>query len=511
MELRQLKLLVRSMKIEKFLKKEYLFLLLIIILGSYIRLAGIANNTFAYTYDVGRDLLAVSNILTTHKISLIGPTTGLEGVFYGPWWYLIILPFFVLSRGDPQWITGLMAFLGIAAIPLIYYLGKKIGGVFTATALALTLAVCQPISTLTGQIWSPNISPPFIVITFIILYKIYSDKKPNYWNYFWLGLVTTLIQEMGIVFGVIFLSGIILSLVVNIRNKFRIKDIPSFLLGVFVILSPRILFEFRHNFLMSKAFLHFLSAGEPGQNVSIFIRGADRFNLLLNDFNYTFGFSSVLWTALFIIIIILALVLYYKKADLILKKMINSFLSVIAVFFIALTLFRHEIWPHYLVSLPIVFILLFIFSLGLIAKNIKNYILPSIIILILVILNVNFVGIIDNFTNTAPKLKDIAVYANQVEVLDYVYSQSAGRNFKYVVYTPPVHDYTYRYLFQWYGPYKYHYLPSDKASLAFFILEPDKSNPKRLSDWLKSRENDGNIIKSKTFYSGIIVQTRITK
>ena len=66
-----------------------------------------------------------------------------------------------------------------------------------------------------------------------------------------------------------------------------------------------------------------------------------------------------------------------------------------------------------------------------------------------------------------------SVYRNQLSVIDYAYGQANGRAFKYVVYTPPVFDYTYRYLFKWYGPNKYGYAPNDNAHLAYFIIEPD--------------------------------------
>ena len=90
-----------------------------------------------------------------------------------------------------------------------------------------------------------------------------------------------------------------------------------------------------------------------------------------------------------------------------------------------------------------------------------------------------------------------------------MYKQANGKDFKYVVYTPPVHDYTYRYLFMWRGQSKYHYLSNEEAKTAFFIIEPDPGYEDRPKWWLKARENDGVIIKSTTLSSGIIVQTRV--
>ncbi len=74
-----------KLNLSRFFKKEYLFLYLILIIGSLLRLQGVFTNSFAFTYDVGRDMLALWDIVYVHNITLIGPTTGIPGVFYGPW------------------------------------------------------------------------------------------------------------------------------------------------------------------------------------------------------------------------------------------------------------------------------------------------------------------------------------------------------------------------------------------------------------------------------------------
>ena len=76
-------------------------LILVIAVGAFLRLQGVFTNSFAFTYDVGRDMLALWNIAIVHKIPLIGPIIGgnsasdLPGIFYGPWWYYFLTPFFI--------------------------------------------------------------------------------------------------------------------------------------------------------------------------------------------------------------------------------------------------------------------------------------------------------------------------------------------------------------------------------------------------------------------------------
>jgi hypothetical protein len=52
-------------------------------------------------------------------------------------------------------------------------------------------------------------------------------------------------------------------------------------------------------------------------------------------------------------------------------------------------------------------------------------------------------------------------------------------------------------------------MPVEKSNMAFFILEPDNEDPKRLTRWLEERVGDGKIIKTQNVKGGIKVQTRI--
>ena len=84
------------MKYFNFPKKigiEHIFLAVAVILGSYLRFQGVFTNSFAFTYDVGRDMLALWDITHFVDLPFIGPTTGLPGLFYGPWWYWLLSPF----------------------------------------------------------------------------------------------------------------------------------------------------------------------------------------------------------------------------------------------------------------------------------------------------------------------------------------------------------------------------------------------------------------------------------
>lgn len=498
-----------KIKFSFFFKKEFLILYFLVLIGAFLRLPGVFTNSFAFTYDVGRDILALWNIAYLHKIPLIGATTGLPGVFYGPWWYYLLTPFFIVFSGNPQGIALIMSIVGIISIIFGFILGKKLEGSFLALLISSIISVSPVMVSLSSQIWNPNIVPLFVILALLVLLKIYiPDKKNKSKYYFLLGLILAFIIDLEIVFGFLLSIGIILSVILTVKRKIPIKSIFYFVFGGLIILAPRIFFEIRHQFIMTKSFISFFSSGNSSHGVSTILNTfISRLNILFDQFNSTLAAENKFIGLFILLFISFTLLFLYRKTDILIKNFINTSVIVIFIFLLGTIFFSHNIWPHYLVGVPVFYILLFGISLYLLSKKISKNLVSALILLIVVVINFNPVNLIQSINRPLWE-GDAAVYRNQLAVIDYIYSDANGRKFKYIVYTPPVHDYTYQYLFKWYGPKKYNYLPSSQANLAYFILEPDFQYPSRLTDWLKQREADGKVIKSKTVKGGIIVQTR---
>src|SRR5690349_7189844 len=64
-----------------------------------IILINIFTGNISFWYDPARDLLA--GLANLHKPTLIGPTSGIPGVFYGPYW-IWLLSFGQLFSHDPR-------------------------------------------------------------------------------------------------------------------------------------------------------------------------------------------------------------------------------------------------------------------------------------------------------------------------------------------------------------------------------------------------------------------------
>jgi len=495
-------------KLLSFLKKEYLILFVIILVGAFLRLQGVFTSSFAFTYDVGRDMLALSNIVHLHRIPLIGATTGLPGIFYGPWWYYFLTPFFILFSGNPQGIALTMSLIGILTIIIGFVLGKRLGGNLLGLTFASVISVSSVMVSLSAQIWNPNITPMFVMLALLVLDKLYKkDKKDNLKYYFLLGLLSAFIIDLEIVFGLLLLLGIILSVVLINKKKITLKNIVFFALGGLIIFAPRIFFELRHQFLMIKSLLGFFGKTGVHQSGTLLSLLDNRLGAFSDQFNSTLAASNGFAGLIVLLFIIFSIVVFYKKSAENIRNFIKTSVIVVCVFLMGTVFFSHDIWPHYLVGLPVFYLLLFAISVYLLAKNFSVK-LAGLIALIIFLLNLNPYLQIQNLSKPLWE-GDASVYRNQVAVIDYIYKQAAGKPFKYVVYTPPLYDYTYQYMFDWYGPNAYHYSSQAQANLAYFILEPDFQDPSRLKNWLIQREADGRIIRSQEVKGGIIVQTRV--
>ena len=79
----------------------YILFLTFTALFIYFRIGSILYKTVGYTYDQGRDFIAGSNIILLKKLPFIGPTTGINGLFHGSWWYYLLVIPYCLFGGAP--------------------------------------------------------------------------------------------------------------------------------------------------------------------------------------------------------------------------------------------------------------------------------------------------------------------------------------------------------------------------------------------------------------------------
>src|SRR3989344_2919866 len=98
-------------------KITYFVLCLILFGALYVRIYR-TGEVLAFYFDQGRDAMSVWNLLHNGDFFLIGPTTGIAGIFRGPFYYYLITPFYWLSKGDPVLPANFLALTSVVAIAI---------------------------------------------------------------------------------------------------------------------------------------------------------------------------------------------------------------------------------------------------------------------------------------------------------------------------------------------------------------------------------------------------------
>src|SRR3989338_5998311 len=239
--------------------KNIFFFSVILVVNFLLRIPITALGFFALTYDQGRDLLLVSNIVYNHNLTLIGPTTGLQGIFYGPYWYYFLTPIFQVAHGDPQIIGTIFGFLGIGTIVATYFYLKS------------------------------TLKFPLLAF-FYTLTQI--PKNPSKLNFFLLGLISFIIVDFEFPWGCIMIL-FTLALPLLFRKHFLKKQYLFTLLGFLLVLSPRILFNLRNNFLELKSLVNYFNEPKIYCTVlPLWQRVIQRLDVYLGNFSESFSHSD---------------------------------------------------------------------------------------------------------------------------------------------------------------------------------------------------------------------------
>ena len=106
--------------IELLKRREVLLLIAILILGLTFRTYKLDT---LYTFEHDQDLfsLIARDVLVDHHVRLIGQLTSIDGLFIGPYFYYLLMPFIALFGGSPMGAIVPMALLGIFTCWSFYF------------------------------------------------------------------------------------------------------------------------------------------------------------------------------------------------------------------------------------------------------------------------------------------------------------------------------------------------------------------------------------------------------
>src|SRR3972149_8452966 len=240
-------------KIKKVLSTNYIAVI-ILSLASFLRLFRV-NELLGFWYDQGRDALVIWDFIYKGKVFLIGPTTGIEGVFRGPWYYWLITPFYFLGGGNPVWPNVFLILTSIIAIYVLYKLGEEIGGKKVGLLAILIAAVSYYVISISRWLSNPA---PMLIISVLLIWAVFKFLEKKVWALPMTGLLVGMALQFGSAMEIWYIPALALIFILkrNLLPNFKILILSAF---TFLLpLMPQMLFEVRHPGVLSGPLIKFL-------------------------------------------------------------------------------------------------------------------------------------------------------------------------------------------------------------------------------------------------------------
>lgn len=234
-------------KLAKFLKKNYLFFA-IIGLGFLLRIFK-AKQLFLYSHDQDLAGWIIKDIVVNRHFRLIGQETSTQGIFIGPLFYYLLIPFYVLFNMDPIGGVVMAAVLGLFSIFSVYFVFNSVFGRKSAIIASFIYAVS--FYTIFND---REVVPTMPVIAWTVWFFYCLDlilKGSQKRGYLILGILVGLIWHIN--FALVLLLPLIPLVVVLSKKGIDKKALGTGFIALFITSLPLIIFELRHGFVQTKA------------------------------------------------------------------------------------------------------------------------------------------------------------------------------------------------------------------------------------------------------------------
>jgi hypothetical protein len=348
------------------LSKLQWLVVIAVLAGAFLRIYN-SSETVQFLGDQGRDALIVSRMFKEWDPVFIGPVTSVGNMYLGPLYYYFMLPFLLLSYPSPMGPVWAVIGLSIITIFLMYCWGSKMIGERGAVVAAWLIAFSATIVEYSRFSWNPN-PTPFVMLAMVYATFLAVRKSSWYWVAV-LGLFGVLIQLHYLTLITAGGAGVVWLLTLWEKRRDR-RALTQLGLATgagavvfLLLLLPLVLFDLRHDFLNSQAFLRLFSTEEAFTHTASLSERLRDFGALLSErsthvlvrvlFGVTGG-AAVL--AVFGLLSTLAVV--WKAAPKSERQTLKILFAYLGVSIIGISFYRHAVYDHYILFLiPLVALL----------------------------------------------------------------------------------------------------------------------------------------------------------
>lgn len=488
------------------MKKPHLTLIFILGLALFLRVYR-AHILTGFYFDQGRDAKIIWDLIHNHRFFLIGPTTGIEGIFLGPAYYYLITPFYFLGSGNPVAPAVGLALMCVAGIYMTYLIALKYFNANTALLAALLMATSLEL--VQAHRWLSNPTPLYLssAIAVWLLLKIVYGSKPG-WIWLSLGLSLGLSLQFEAASAVFFLPAT-LAIFVLFRKTivWKFANLIHLFFAFLTTLLPQLIFNIRHDNILVRAFRQFLITEK-----SFAPSGADfypnRLKFYFDSFVHKLTLDTQPAIYIFLLLVILAAVVWKHLP----QKPARLLLIWLAAPLVFLLFYRGNygyIWSYYFTGVYLVFML--IVAVVLTYTFTHSFVpfkkgLVGMVIAYLLVWNSYHLY---HYLRANPDGDTAIMLGSSLAAVDWVLQDAGARQFNVDVYVPPVISHAYDYLFLWRGTTSGYGLPSPGLTpLLYTIYEVDPPHPERLEAWL-ARQATYATPEATVQFGGVWAQRRL--
>lgn len=437
-----------------------------------ILLPNLISGTIPFWFDPARDLLlALDNL---KKPTLIGPPTGIPGLFYGPFWIWFLSIPLIFSR-NPRLADFIVLMIPYCIFfPLLFHALFKKDRAVTLIMWGF-LFLSGTLGSYALFIWNPRLAPLFyLILAFLIIHKrsILTDLAA--------GLIAGLILNIHISFGI----GVFLATTIFLAVS--PKRLLPFLAGLLVTFIPTIIFEIRHGFNQTNALVNTLTNGFLYNSAVVGVTGFTKEQI----FSYTWSLIPKIFQLPSLLVGIILLAILLKRPRLLANEkrlFLYLTLTLISVLLLYLTS-KNPVWDYHFIGVDIVIFLLLTILIS------KWKLLKIGLGVWVVILAIIFIR--KEYFLPKPHPFEFSNLSTKEHIVSTIYQDAQKEKFDISIYDPAIYTYDYDYLLGWIGKDKYDFVPEkDRQEMLTKYLIIPKTLPTTKTDFINYR-SPGNIYKT---------------
>ncbi len=498
-------------------------LLVIFLIGYYLRVMFLGNNILTFGYDQARDAISSLEIAGGH-LKIFGPSASQAGLFHGVFYYYLLAPAYLIGKGNPVSAAYWMAFVNCLATFVVFYLSylitKKnlIASFLAAIFFAISFEATQYAT------WLSNPTTAVLTVPLIYLGLWLWTKENKKWGSVLAGIALGLSVQSEI-FLIYHIVPISIWLFVS-RDSVKKFDVLKFVASLIFSTSTMAMAQLKFGLGASLNGVQSLAVADNtglayakslGDYLVLYLNQAGRI-FAFNSYPGNIGYGGGLIFGL--IIFSLSRIKNIKSAaspELFLSIWLLSHLSVVTVGGTSTPFLMVGIGP------AVAIIMAYYFS-----KLWTNYKLVLAVLMIVIVFgNITMIMRENKNGSTLFSIQNDMVLSKQMNVVDFTYQKSKGEPFSINTLTSPLWiNIVWTYLYKWYGQDKYGYLPTfhgrdqigildslkpDKGDTKnyFLILEPMGGIPTRYLEETIGQEDSYSKLISEVNFGELRVQERL--